>query len=135
MRLYSLQEALYESATDYYGAHSKRVRRKKNRYSHQATSLPPGSGPSTGRPLRSEGWTVRYEYKMATFAEFRMEDELARKFVAFPLFSPYSFRHFVDTTRTAGRLCAICSVRLLFCLQELKDGQKQRSWPIPSPSR
>lgn len=63
--------------------------------------LPPGSGPITGRPLRNEGWIVRYEvrssrplklsqlkaqtfaaqYKMATFAEFRMETELARKSV------------------------------------------------------
>lgn len=29
--------------------------------------------------LRPEGWTVRYEYKMACFAEFRGEDEVALK--------------------------------------------------------
>ena len=33
------------------------------------------------RPLRPEGWTVRYEYKMACFAEFRGEDEVALKYV------------------------------------------------------
>lgn len=57
----SLQEALFESAVDYYSSHSKRVRRKKNRYPQQPAPLPPGSGPITGRPLRNEGWIVRYE--------------------------------------------------------------------------
>ena len=32
------------------------------------------------RPLRPEGWTVRYEYKMACFAEFRSEDQVALKY-------------------------------------------------------
>ena len=36
-------------------------------------------GMNIARPLRSEGWTVRYEYKMACFAEFRSEDEVALK--------------------------------------------------------
>ncbi|KAF8308283.1 hypothetical protein DL93DRAFT_2220330 [Clavulina sp. PMI_390] len=75
----SLQEALWEPAIEYYSSHSKRVRKKKNRFPQQATPLPPGSGPIIGRPLRNEGWIVRYEYKMATFAEFRLEPELARK--------------------------------------------------------
>lgn len=59
--LSSLQEALFESAVEYYASHSKRVRRKKGRFPLQATPIPPGSGPSTGRPLRGEGWVVRYE--------------------------------------------------------------------------
>ena len=130
----SLQEALYESAMDYYSAHSKRVRRKKSRYPHQAMPLPPGTGPTTGRPLRSEGWTVRYEYKMATFAEFRMEEELARKFVIFLWFSSLILT-FIDTTRIAGRLCVICSARRPFCLREPNGGPKQRSWLILSPLR
>ncbi|KAF5386217.1 hypothetical protein D9615_002311 [Tricholomella constricta] len=76
----SLQQALYEPALEYYTAHSKRVRRKRNRHS-QATSYPiPIQGSSNiARPLRPEGWTVRYEYKMACFAEFRGEDEVALK--------------------------------------------------------
>ena len=36
------------------------------------------------RPLRPEGWTVRYEYKMACFAEFRGEDEVALKYGFLP---------------------------------------------------
>ncbi|THH33085.1 hypothetical protein EUX98_g1139 [Antrodiella citrinella] len=78
----SLQEALYEPALDYYTNHSKRVRRKRNRHSqgtvHAIPVSPLGAGNSP-RPLRPEGWTVRYEYKMACFAEFRGEDEVALK--------------------------------------------------------
>ncbi|KAJ7647712.1 Gryzun, putative trafficking through golgi-domain-containing protein [Roridomyces roridus] len=79
----SLQQALYEPALDYYTAHSKRVRRKRNRHSQAVSSYPtphtPLGTPGLGRPLRPEGWTVRYEYKMACFAEFRGEDDIALK--------------------------------------------------------
>lgn len=73
----SLQDALYEPAVEYYTTHSKRVRRKRNRHS-QASSSYNASNPNAMR-LRPEGWTVRYEYKMACFAEFRGEDEVALK--------------------------------------------------------
>ncbi|KAJ3553164.1 hypothetical protein NM688_g3760 [Phlebia brevispora] len=78
----SLQEALWEPAIEYYTNHSKRVRRKRNRHSQANTSyaLPVSPvGSNAPRPLRPEGWTVRYEYKMACFAEFRGEDEVALK--------------------------------------------------------
>ncbi|KAH9889488.1 Gryzun, putative trafficking through golgi-domain-containing protein [Cubamyces lactineus] len=78
----SLQDALWEPALEYYTNHSKRVRRKRNRHS-QVTSfqlpLSPMASAGIARPLRPEGWTVRYEYKMACFAEFRMEDQVALK--------------------------------------------------------
>ncbi|EIN06785.1 hypothetical protein PUNSTDRAFT_115294 [Punctularia strigosozonata HHB-11173 SS5] len=77
----SLQEALYEPALEYYTTHSKRVRRKRNRHA-QGTStypIPMTPGSAQAKPLRPEGWTVRYEYKMACFAEFRGEDEVALK--------------------------------------------------------
>ncbi|PPQ93844.1 hypothetical protein CVT25_013553 [Psilocybe cyanescens] len=79
----SLQQALYEPAVEYYTAHSKRVRRKRNRHSQSVSSYPNTAaglgGLNIARPLRPEGWTVRYEYKMACFAEFRSEDEVALK--------------------------------------------------------
>ncbi|KAJ7350608.1 Gryzun, putative trafficking through golgi-domain-containing protein [Mycena albidolilacea] len=79
----SLQQALYEPALEYYTAHSKRVRRKRNRHSQAVSSYPvphtPVGTAGLGRPLRPEGWTVRYEYKMACFAEFRGEDDIALK--------------------------------------------------------
>jgi trafficking protein particle complex subunit 11 len=80
----SLQQALYEPAVDYYTSHSKRVRRKRNRHAHGSSInylAPPVSSVPVFRPLRPEGWTVRYEYKMACFAEFRGEDEVALKYV------------------------------------------------------
>lgn len=83
--LVSLQQALHEPAVDYYTGHSKRVRRKRNRHSQSTTYPTPaavlGTGLNVTRPLRPEGWTVRYEYKMACFAEFRGEDEVALKCV------------------------------------------------------
>ncbi|KAL6305207.1 Gryzun, putative trafficking through golgi-domain-containing protein [Sparassis latifolia] len=79
----SLQEALYEPALEYYTNHSKRVRRKRNRHSQITASYAVPHSPigaaNAARPLRSEGWTVRYEYKMACFAEFRGEYEVALK--------------------------------------------------------
>lgn len=76
----SLQEALYDPAIEYYTNHSKRVRRKRNRHSQINASYNVPAAPATGsRPLRPEGWTVRYEYKMACFAEFRGEVEVALK--------------------------------------------------------
>lgn len=73
---------------EYYTAHSKRVRRKRNRHSQSVSSYPNpagglGGGLNIARPLRPEGWTVRYEYKMACFAEFRSEDEVALKYEAY----------------------------------------------------
>ncbi|KZV82442.1 hypothetical protein EXIGLDRAFT_843706 [Exidia glandulosa HHB12029] len=78
----SLQDALYESAMEYYSAHSKRVRRKRNRHATPASTapIPPVlSANPKPMPLRPAGWAVRYEYKLATFAEFRAEEEVARK--------------------------------------------------------
>ncbi|TRM69045.1 Gryzun, putative trafficking through golgi-domain-containing protein [Schizophyllum amplum] len=77
----SLQQALYEPSLEYYTNHSKRVRRKRNRHASQAPIpiSPLATSTHVMRPLRPEGWTVRYEYKMACFAEFRGEGEVALK--------------------------------------------------------
>ncbi|EJD08009.1 uncharacterized protein FOMMEDRAFT_138064 [Fomitiporia mediterranea MF3/22] len=75
----SIQQALFDPAIEYYTSHAKRVRRKRNR--HAQASVPAhGLAPAArALPLRPEGWTVRYEYKMACFAEFRGEEEVALK--------------------------------------------------------
>ncbi|KAG8874127.1 hypothetical protein FRB97_006117 [Tulasnella sp. 331] len=86
----SLQSALYDSAMEHYSAHSKRVRRKRNKHGHLSTNSisgaaelsggpPLAAGTTPARPLRAVGWKVRYDYKLALFAEFRMEEEVARK--------------------------------------------------------
>ncbi|KAJ3808756.1 hypothetical protein EV368DRAFT_42124, partial [Lentinula lateritia] len=105
----SLQTALWDPAVEYYTAHSKRVRQKRNRHqaqsaqsSHRPTPSIVASSSSSNAlgvmsalpaPLKPEGWTVRYEYKMASFAEFRGEYEVALKhyqdaYAALTMFSP-----------------------------------------------
>lgn len=85
----SLQDALYDSALEYYAAHGKRIRRKRGRVPQNSSSaaspiLPPGgsrsrSGSVAARPLGSQGWIVRYEWKAGWFAEARGELDLARR--------------------------------------------------------
>jgi len=92
----SLQSALHDAALEYYLNHSKRVRRKRNRhtgsvssgqgtaYSHLGVAPSAFSPRAPPQPLRPQGWIVRYEYKMACFAEFRGEVEVARKCTCLP---------------------------------------------------
>ncbi|KAF8511539.1 Gryzun, putative trafficking through golgi-domain-containing protein [Gautieria morchelliformis] len=74
----SLQLALHDAALEYYLTHSKRG----TAYGHGGSFAPPSavfSPRAPPQPLRPQGWIVRYEYKMACFAEFRGEEEVARK--------------------------------------------------------
>lgn len=75
----TLKSELYESSMDYYREHSRRVRRKRSRASlvQSTTYLKPGQPVIT--PLAPQGWNVRADYKLATFAEFRQEYEVALK--------------------------------------------------------
>ncbi len=84
----SLQDTLYEHAQDYYREHARRVRRKRTRYppplstwqpvsaaqkaisAALAASSPSSQPPYDPPPLFREGWHVRVELKLATFAEF-----------------------------------------------------------------
>ena len=74
----SLQDALYESAMDYYTTHAKRVRRKRARLPISQIGAAPVTG---GRVLGSQGWAVRYEWKAGWFAEIRGDAELAKRYV------------------------------------------------------
>lgn len=62
----SFKGELFPAAMDYYREHGRRVRRKRARMGGK------------GR-LSEKGWNVRYDYKMATFAEMRGEIEVALK--------------------------------------------------------
>ncbi|MBW0497135.1 hypothetical protein O181_036850 [Austropuccinia psidii MF-1] len=78
----TLKTELYESAIDYYREHSRRVRRKRSRANssislHSTSYHQPGQPIIT--PLGPQGWSVRSDYKLATFAEFRQEFEVAIK--------------------------------------------------------
>ncbi|GEM06476.1 glutathione transferase omega-1 [Rhodotorula toruloides] len=68
----SLREELYPAAIDYYREHSRRVRRKRARIGGNAAAAVKGA-------LSERGWNVRYDYKLALFAELRNEVEVALK--------------------------------------------------------
>ncbi|WVQ98716.1 hypothetical protein IAU59_005847 [Kwoniella sp. CBS 9459] len=79
----SLQDALYDSALEYYSAHAKRVRRKRSRVPVSQTALSPVGGQApTGfgpRALGPQGWAVRYDWKAGWFAEVRGDFDAARR--------------------------------------------------------
>lgn len=92
----SLKSQLFEAAVDYYREHGRRARRKRGRVgtismssarpltaaSSGATataSRTASSGVVPAAPLGPPGWTVRYDYKLAVFAECRQELPVALK--------------------------------------------------------
>jgi hypothetical protein len=72
----SLQDALYDSAMEYYAAHGKKVRRKRVRLPSVSSGAMLGV---PGKTLGSQGWAVRYDWKAGWFAELRGEMIEARR--------------------------------------------------------
>ena len=76
----SLQDAVYESAIEYYSAHGKKIRRKRVRIPSGAQAGGhTGMGGSPGKSLGPQGWAVRYDFKAGWFAELRGELLEARR--------------------------------------------------------
>lgn len=83
----SLQSELLESSIDYYREHGRRLRRKRARPAGANASVSISASTQmertgTGTPhvmLNNAALNVRYEFKAATFAEFRSEIEVALK--------------------------------------------------------
>ncbi|KAI8449280.1 Foie gras liver health family 1-domain-containing protein [Phakopsora pachyrhizi] len=78
----TLKLELYETSIDFYREHSRRVRRKRTRSSANASvhsTIYSQPGQPIIAPLGPLGWAVRSDYKLATFAEFRQEYEVALK--------------------------------------------------------
>ncbi|KAJ5345852.1 hypothetical protein N7452_003856 [Penicillium brevicompactum] len=71
----SLFSLLQPSVVEYYRDLSKHARRKRNRGSIPPPTAPPTTG--TSQTLSSQGWNVRYEFKLGIFAEFRQEMDAA----------------------------------------------------------
>lgn len=71
----SLFSLLQPSIVEYYRDLSKHARRKRNRNSIPPPTAPPTTG--TSQTLSSQGWNVRYEFKLGIFAEFRQEMDAA----------------------------------------------------------
>lgn len=71
----NLFTSLYPQCIEYYRDLSKHARRKRNRNATPQPTIPP----STAHVLSSQGWVVRYEFKLGVFAEFRQEMDAASK--------------------------------------------------------
>lgn len=71
----SILVTLYPVSVEYYRDLSKHSRRKRNRSYIPPPTAPPTSG--TSQTLSSQGWNVRYDFKLGVFAEFRQEMEAA----------------------------------------------------------
>ena len=71
----SLFSLLQPSVVEYYRDLSKHARRKRNRGNIPPPTAPPTSG--TSQTLSFQGWNVRYEFKLGSFAEFRQEMDAA----------------------------------------------------------
>lgn len=69
----TLLTTLHPHAIDYYRELAKHSRRKRNR-----GSVPPPTVPSS-RALSLHAWSLRYELKLAVFAEFRQELDVAAR--------------------------------------------------------
>lgn len=77
----SLQDALLDSAMEYYSSHSKRIRRKRSRVPASQLSVPTSGAGEKGKTLAIQGWAVRYDWKAGWFAEVRGDLEAARRSV------------------------------------------------------
>jgi trafficking protein particle complex subunit 11 len=72
----TLLTTLQPVCVEYYRDLSKHARRKRNRGTIPPPTAPPTSASKT---LGAQGWTVRYEFKLGVFAEFRQEMDAASR--------------------------------------------------------
>jgi hypothetical protein len=71
----TILSTIYPLSIEYYRDLSKHSRRKRNRGIVPPPTAPPTSG--TSQTLSSQGWNVRYDFKLGIFAEFRQEMDAA----------------------------------------------------------
>ncbi|EMD61647.1 hypothetical protein COCSADRAFT_148604 [Bipolaris sorokiniana ND90Pr] len=73
----SVLAILHPVCVEYYRDLTKHARRKKNRGTIPPPTAPPTRG--TSQTLSYPGWGVRYDFKLAIFAEFRQEMDAAQR--------------------------------------------------------
>ncbi|KAI1074168.1 Gryzun, putative trafficking through golgi-domain-containing protein [Whalleya microplaca] len=71
----SVLGAVFDQAIEYYRDLGRHSRKKKGRGVAPQPTVPPTTG--TSHTLTLQGWTVRYDFKSAIFAEFRQEMDVA----------------------------------------------------------
>lgn len=105
---------------EYYRDLSKHARRKRGRGAIPPPTLPPFRG--TSQTLSSQGWNVRYEFKLGVFAEFRQEMEIAVRHyeAAYDLLLSAdvfeSIASWSPRWNEARQLADILSIRIIRCL-------------------
>ena len=129
----SVLASLSSFCIEYYRDLSKHARRKRSRSNVPLPTVPPTSG--TSQVLPSQGWNVRYEFKLGVFAEFRQEmDASGRNYEAAyeALFVPElleSISSWSPRFNEARLLADIIALRIIRC--QLWIGQTTgavRSW-------
>lgn len=104
---------------EYYRDMSKHARKKRFRGSIPPPTSPPTSG--TSQTLSAQGWSVRYDFKLGVFAEFRQEmDAALRSYeVAYEgLFGDEVFEAIAgwsDRFNEARMLADVLAMRILRC--------------------
>jgi trafficking protein particle complex subunit 11 len=125
--------SLQPICVEYYRDLSKHARRKRSRSTVPQPTLAPTAG--TSQILTSQGWNVRYEFKLGVFAEFRQEmDAACRNYeTAYEsLFAPEVFESIAASSprfNEARMLSDIIAIRIIRC--QLWTGQSTgavRSW-------
>jgi len=116
----SILAALQPICVDYYRDLTKHSRRKKSR---GYAPLPTASARSTSQSLTLHGWNVRYDFKLAVFAEFRQEMDVAQRHYESALEELFDPEGDLETTPSwsprwndCRLLCDILAFRILRCL-------------------
>lgn len=116
----STLSALQPSCIDYYRDLTKHARRKKSRgYAPTASAA---SARGTSQSLTLHGWNVRYDFKLAVFAEFRQEHTAAERHYESALEILFDPEGNLETTPSwsprwndCRLLCDIIAFRILRC--------------------
>ncbi|KAJ9095965.1 hypothetical protein QFC21_005327 [Naganishia friedmannii] len=76
----SLQQAVFPHAMDFYAARYRANRRKRAKLPANPQAVPyPATAPHGVRPLGTQGWAARYDWKAGYWAEGRGDVDLARR--------------------------------------------------------
>lgn len=112
--------ALQPICIDYYRDLTKHARRKKGRGSVPTPTSAPTRGSS--QALTMHDWNVRYDFKLAVFAEFRQEMDVAQRHYESALEEIFGPEGSLETTPSwssrweeARLLCDVIAFRVLRC--------------------
>jgi hypothetical protein len=92
----SVLSILQPVCIEYYRDLTKHARRKRQRGTVPAPTAPPTRG--TSQTLSHPGWSVRYDFKLGVFAEFRQEMDAAQRHYSTALDALFGSEGVLETT-------------------------------------